>query len=439
MRYFKSIGMFLLIALAFGVKAQNGINTPYSQYGIGLSHLPYNMPYAAQLGGVVYTRSANNIVNPFNPASYAAIQPQSFVFDMGMNIDMVGQTDKNNSFKDADGNIGYIAIAFPITKWFKTSFGLLPMTNVSYESVQTLSDSLYGSMKNIYDGNGGVSRFYWGAGFNITKELSAGFNVNYLTGSISRAITYDFLNNDTSNFIDSRRGKNTTIHNVTFDFGLQYNHAINQDYSFGCGLTFAPNQKLSITDNALIYTFVTSQGYEYMRDTIFPGPGEESEYKSTLEQPMKVGLGFNFQKNNYWNIALDATYATFGGMKYVDERNIFGNTAVEYNNAISTALGFQLLGNPDATKYMRRITYSTGFHYESGKLCLKMADAQVYSLNEWGFGLGATLPMRKGRSALTLSLSYSNFGTADLLRRESFSFGISIGSCESWFMKRKYN
>lgn len=439
MRYLKPIVMFLLAALAFGVKAQNGINTPYSQYGIGLSHLPYNMPYAAQLGGVVYTRSASNMVNPFNPASYAAIQSQSFVFDMGMNIDMVSQTDKSNSFKDADGNIGYIAIAFPVAKWFKTSFGLLPMTNVSYESVRMMSDSLYGSMKNIYDGAGGVSRLYWGAGFNITKDLSAGFNVNYLTGSISRAITYDFLNNDTSNFIDSRRGKNTTVHNVTFDFGLQYRHDIGKDYAFGCGLTFVPHQKLSITDNALIYTFVTSQGFEYMRDTIFPGPGQESEYESTLEQPMKVGLGLNFQKNNYWNIAFDATYASFGGMKYVDERNIFGSTAVEYNNAISTALGFQLLGNPDATKYMRRITYSTGFHYESGKLCLKMADNQAHSLNEWGIGLGATLPMRKGRSALTLSLSYNNFGTAELLRRESFSFGISVGSCESWFMKRKYN
>ena len=47
--------------------------------------------------------------------------------------------------------------------------------------------------------------------------------------------------------------------------------------------------------------------------------------------------------------------------------------------------------------------------------------------------------MRKGRSVLNLSLSYSSFGTPDLLQRNMITFGLSIGSCESWFVKRKFN
>ena len=56
-----------------------------------------------------------------------------------------------------------------------------------------------------------------------------------------------------------------------------------------------------------------------------------------------------------------------------------------------------------------------------------------------GGGLGFALPMRKGRSVLTLSVAYSSFGNLDLLRRDVFTVGLSIGSCERWFAKRKYN
>lgn len=440
MRYIKILLCILLSGVgAIGASAQNGINSPYSQYGIGMSHLPYNLPFAASMGGVVYTRAATNMVNPFNPASYAAIQPASFVFDMGLSLDMVRLQDPSSSISDGDGNIGYLSVAFPLTNWWKTSLGLLPLTEVNYESVQTLTDEQYGTMKNIYDGNGGTSRIFWGNAFNIGKELAIGFNANYLCGTIERAITYDFLNNDTSHFIDSRRGKSTRLSNFTFDFGLQYTHALNEQYTLGVGLTLTPHQTLSVRDNALIYTFVSSAAIEYMRDTIFPSAGERSEYRSTLEQPMKVGLGLSLQHNKHWNLAVDASYATFGGMKYTDTRNIFGETVVIYDNNFGTAVGLQLLGDPDAAKYVRRITLSAGAHYEAGKLQLQMADNQRHSLNEWGCGLGLTLPMRRGRSSLTLSLSYDNFGSPDLLRRECLSIGLSMGSCESWFMKRKYN
>ena len=55
------------------------------------------------------------------------------------------------------------------------------------------------------------------------------------------------------------------------------------------------------------------------------------------------------------------------------------------------------------------------------------------------FGLGASLPMRKGRSLLTLSVNYSSLGSKDLLQRNVLTFGIAVSSCERWFVKRKYN
>lgn len=420
--------------------AQNGINIPFSQYGVGFSAIPYNMPYAAQLGGVVYSRQSSNMVNPFNPASYAAIQPTSFVFDMGLSIDLSTSVDSRTSLYDADGNLGYISFAFPLSKWWKTAMGVLPSTVVNYETVGTIDNAPYGEMKTRYEGHGGLTRFFWGHGFNVTDRLSLGFNANYLFDNTSRAITYDFLANDTNFFSDSRREKVTNIRIFTFDFGAQYVQPLGEHYTLQLGLTFIPHQVRNVTDNSLIYTFVTYAGNEYLRDTIFPAADQSSQYTSTVEQPYVVGFGASLERNKRWLVAFDATYSPWSGMKYTENSSyqLFGASALRYDDNFRGSLGLQRVGDKDAQSYMRRVSYSCGFHYEYGKLQLQTAGTQ-YCINEWGLGAGMSLPMRKGRSVMNLSVNYSSMGTIDLLRRNCVTFGISIGSCETWFMKRKYN
>ncbi len=427
--------------------AQNGINFPFSQFGIGFSSMPYNLPAASSMGGVVYTSGANNRVNPFNPASYALVEKESFVFDMGLSVEMSTLKNRTNSQFDADGSVGYLSMAFPLSKWWKTALGILPLTDVSYQSVQTIAGEPWGEMKTLYEGNGGVTQFFWGNGFNILgggdphkPALRAGFNVNYLNGLITRAVTYDFQASDTTYFMDSRRQKETFVNNVTFDAGLQYDQPLGELYQLSLALTVKPGRTMRVKDNALVYTFVTSAGLEYLRDTIFPASGEESEYESTLEQPFTTGVGLAIQRHDHWRLALDATYAPWASMKYTENtsRNIFGESPLRYGDNLRVALGAQLLGDKNSASYLRRVTFSMGGHYESGKLRLEHDGAEMV-LDEWGFGMGATLPMRKGRSAFNVSLAYSSFGTADLLRRNVFTVGISIGSCESWFVKRKYN
>lgn len=438
--------LFVLIA-TMPAMGQNGINSPFSQYGIGASHLPFNMPAATALGGVVYSRSASNMVNPFNPASYGAVASETLIFDMGLNIEMSTLRDNANSQYDADGNIGYLTVAFPLSKWWKTSLGVMPVSEVSYQSTLTSSINPGGEVKTIYEGTGGVSRFFWGHGFNILggtdpakTQLRAGFNINYLYGSLTRAVTYDFVANDTTFFMDSRRQKDTYVKNLVFDLGMQYEQPIGEKYRFMAGITLTPSRKMTVRDNALVYTFVTQSGSEYMRDTIFPVDGD-SEFESTLEQPFTTGLGLAFQRNDKWLVAFDATLAPWNGLKYTENSSysVFGQSPIRYDNTSRLALGFQLLGDRNAAKYLRRMTFSLGTHYEKGCLKLQLTDGNEYRLDEWGVALGVSMPMRKGRSVLNITAGYTSYGTIDLLRRDTFTFGISVGSCESWFVKRKFN
>ncbi len=421
--------------------AQNGLNAPFSQYGIGSSNTPYNTPWAAAMGGVVYTQRSNTFINPYNPASYAGIGQQTFLFDMGLGIESTLLKDKTTSLYDAEGMLAYIAGGFAFSSWWKTAFGIMPFSQVNYRSVQPVYDPLWDTMHTTYEGFGGVNRIFWGHAFNVTKNFSLGFNMNLLTGSLTRAITYSFERNDSIAFMDSRKQKTTRLRNLTFDFGAQYRAALGENYSLNAGLTMELPRTMNVTDNALVYTFVSNNNTEYMRDTIFPQNGEQGIYTSTLEQPLKVGVGLALERNNLWQVAADVTYAPWSGMKYIEKNsvNLFGTSRLEYGDNLRMALGVQWMGDRESARYISRMGYSAGFHYEQGKLRLQNLYNDATCINEWGIGAGVMFPMRKGRSALRLTINYSSMGTEDVLRKNALLIGISVGSSDTWFMKRKYN
>lgn len=437
----KIIVIVLLLGGMCAAEAQNGFNIPFSQYGIGSSDLPYGHPNAYRMGGTVYSRASRNTVNPFNPASYAAVETESFVFDIGVNVQHCVLRDDVNSQTDADGNIAYLAVAFPVTRWLKMSAGILPFSTVNYESTQTHYDPLtLSDVKTVYAGNGGVTQYYWGSAFNIGKRLSLGFNLNYLGGSITRAITYDFQGNDSTYCVNSRRQKDTYVNNLLVDLGLQYRQPLGERYTLHLGATCRLPRDMRLNDEALVYTYYGTSSAEYLFDTVFPLRGTPSGYTSQLQQPLTIGVGLALERNDRWEVDLDGYYAPYSGLRYVENPNynIFGSSALREQANCRIALGGEWKGDADAGSYWQRIAISAGVYYNSGRLALEVGDKQ-YTLDEIGGGMGISLPMRKGRSQLTLALGYSSFGNKELLRRDCLTVGLSIGSCERWFVKRRYN
>ncbi len=423
--------------------AQNGFNMPYSQFGVGLSDLPYTVPLVSRMGGVVYTTSGNNFINPFNPASYGSIGMESFVFDMAANIQLTRLQNNADRFNDADGNVSHLMFGLPVTKWMKLAGGLLPYSEVDYESVALGTYNGNGTVKNIYDGTGGASLVFLGSAFNIInnekgRRLQAGFNIDLLVGRIQRALSYSFQGIDSTHYMDKRRYKETKLSNLMFDLGVQYWEPLSERYTFGVGLTYKPYRKMNLNEEVLIYTYHASD--QSLVDTIFPSAGQSSEIKSNLELDHTFGLGLSLARNNRWMIAADATFSGWAGMKYTEGMTppIFGASSLSYGPYSRYALAFEKTGDMDASSYWGRISWSAGVNMENGAMRLSI-NGRDEVINAWGFGLGATLPMRKGRSLLTLSMGYRSFGNKDLLQRESLTFGISVSSCERWFAKRRYN
>ena len=78
----KGLLFVLLLSITLPILAQTGVNSPYSQFGVGELKTFYFHPYTNSMGGLSYTIRKNNIINNSNPASYTAMDSNSFVFDM---------------------------------------------------------------------------------------------------------------------------------------------------------------------------------------------------------------------------------------------------------------------------------------------------------------------------------------------------------------------
>ena len=444
----RTIIIFLLLACMGVGNAQNGFNLPFSQFGLGEYGIGTNMAFAPGMGNTSLVRMGDNFINPFNPATYAGVELESFVLNIGLSFQMQGIANHESKVKDADGMLDHLLIAFPISKWWKTSFGLMPYGDVSYQSTINQEVAVPGAdwkqeVKTIYDGSGEVSRLFWGNGFNIGKRLSAGFNINYLYGSINRAITHKHTAADTSYFMDSRSQNQMRVRNFTFDLGLHYNQPLGEHYELGIGVTCGLPKTLSIEQQSLIYTFVNNANNEYICNLIFPQEGESDTYNTDLQHPLEAGIGLSLTKDKLWMVELDASYIT---QQLVGVSPFATSSSISENNETPTtkfAIGFGWLGDKEASNYWRRIGINVGGHYYRSALCTEIYSSTLsernYSFDEMGVGMAIAFPMRRGKSQVVLNFNYTTFGTLDILKSNCFMIGLTLNSCEQWFVKRKYN
>ncbi len=82
----------IILTSILSLEAQNGTMTPYSSYGLGVLR---DGATSAQrtMGGVGYAMRSGRQINAMNPASYAAIDTLTFLFDMGIDLTSLKQSE----------------------------------------------------------------------------------------------------------------------------------------------------------------------------------------------------------------------------------------------------------------------------------------------------------------------------------------------------------
>lgn len=448
----KAFLSFLLLCFSLMAVAQD--NSPYSRYGLG-DLVPGTNVTSRGMAGVSAGYSDLISINFNNPASYSQFQtlpqPRSnrlsagrVVLDVGMNFDNRTLITPNTTskFTSADAFFSYLQLGVPLRKNWGLSFGLRPLSRVSYmiNRYERLKDPNTGlsidSSITQFKGSGGSYLPTIGTGFAI-KNLSLGFNVGYLFGTRENS-TLRSLINDSILYYSSDYSTSTSFGNVFFNAGLQY--VINLDKSkdkhtlLRFGLAGNWQQNIDASQDVLRQTFTRgSAGEELQIDSVY----KQSGVNGKITYPANYKGGFVVQRSNTdnsgWMFGADYNTSKWSNYSYFGQKD-------SVQDSWQVSVGGQIFPRPSAG-YFTRVTYRFGLF--AGQDYIHVTQ----KLPVFGGSFGVALPITNRNrlspnqfSVLNLSLEYSKRGNDDnLLKENLFRISASFNLTDLWFGKKKYD
>lgn len=431
-KIFRNIFFVSLLAASISSSAQTTSSSPYSQFGLGDLKRSL-LPQTRGMGGIsmgVRKPGAYDNINMANPASYSTLSLTAFEVGASMDLRSLSKAGVRGEGQ-FNSTLSHINFGIPVSRSSALSFGLVPYSDLGYQFKNSaVLDT--NNIEYVYGGEGGVSKAYIGYGFKLAKNLSLGFNIGYLFGSLKENRSIDFLD-ETQTFgydlsaFNSRTQFQRSVGGLSFDLGLQYEAILNSTTKLIFG--YAGNTGKQINSRSDVITT------RYRRDdrgnelavadsTYFLKGG-----KSTIDMPMTHTAGFAFEKANSWLIGADFSYG-----KWSDYSE--GGVNDGLNDSYGLAVGGQL--TPDATSisnYWKLVDYRLGMKYDRTFIKIGDNDIKQYALT---FGLGFPLPSsRSSFYRINLSTEVGKRGTQknNLVRDNYVNVHLGFTLNDKWFQK----
>lgn len=409
MKINKIIALAICLLSILGASAQNGIMSPYSRYGYGL--LNDNVTSAQRaMGGVGYAMNSGRQINVMNPASYAAIDSLTFLFDMGFDLDWLWSEENGAKESNNNGSLNYITMSFPLAKGLGASIGLLPFSSTGYTFGQTVDN---GSVSRT--GNGDINELYLGVGYSPIKNLYVGFNAAYLFGTINNDVYAYTINGSTSLF-----QRYMKVRDYKLDFGVQYSYNVDRNNRVTVGATFSPGKSFH-GDTYGVYFDASASKADTTGYTKLGG-------KYTM--PATYGAGVNYVWRERLMAEVDFTYQPWKNVKYA---SMEGFESTQFDNRWKVAAGLGWTPQPRGS-WGARVQYRIGAYYTHDYL-----NILGNNVREYGATLGFGLPVPTFKSTVNLGFEYKHRQATPnpLIKENYFTISLGINFNEMWFRKSK--
>lgn len=442
----------ILITLWSPVFSQD--NSPYTRYGLG-DIVPSTNINSRGMGSISSSYNDFFSINFSNPASYASFQAireakskklmyGRAILDLGMSIDnrTLIEPGNPNKFTSSNALFSHVQVGIPLRANWGLSFGLRPITRISYKTIQggRVLDAVTGfptadSTLTLSEGNGGTYLASVGTGFRI-KNFSFGINGGYIFGKKDYSSRKSIIN-DTVAYHSGNFQTKTTYGNLYFNLGLQYEVKLDSTTFLTIGAYGNLKQKLSASQDLIRETFYYDANAGNTRiDSVY----EKNNVKGKIEYPASFTAGFTIQrvpenKKGGWLIGVDYHQASW------KDYRIYGQ-ADSLRNNWEIRVGGELRPSLNAARksYFGNVAYRAGFFIGPDYIQVKR------KLPLLGASLGFGLPLRNFNrlnnqvTLINLALEFIKRGNNDNLLKENL-FRISVGFSLSdlWFAKKKYD
>lgn len=409
---------------------QKMVNSPYARFNLGILEPAYNFR-SAGMGGVSVSLKDNTSVSWANPASYASLDTNSFVFDFGIDYSasfLKAQAGKH--FSD-DMNFDHLVISFPLSKGWGFTAGVTPYSNGYYYISRHIDqndpdyDPQTGLLNITHKGMGGLNRAFLGTGVMLIPNLAAGVNMSVLFGELNRINEY-YLESDPTSFI-SRKEEKLTVRGIGFETGLQYTFNLNNRRSVTPGVSWAVGSEYKSTYSDFFMRFSSYGQPPWSPDTITKT--EISDGKVRLPQTIRAGISYNIKDK----LTAAAEFATsdWSSAQLYGSSNLLASTS-------SFRAGLEYIPERGSIyNYFRRLEYRVGGHLTDNYLFLNGEQ-----IKEFGITFGVGFPMPRSWSKVNIFMDWnSRAGSFNkgLHRENCFSFGLSLNLYDYWFLKAKYD
>lgn len=400
------IAVALFLIIPFTAHSQSTTSSPYSMFGIGEIRTGDHGENAGMANLGIGFRQYNQLNNA-NPAALTAIERQTMVLYGGVwgKSSWYSQGSlRDNAFS---GNISKIAMGFRLSKRFAYSAGISPLTNVGY--VIRKDAPVEGSTEEfttIFEGSGGLSKFFMSLAWQISPKWSLGVNGVYVMGALTQTESQPAWTID----------RTEKTNRVYADFGVQYSGRFSNQTDFTVGATGGYKTRLAMRGKLLI----TDSNGETVQD---------KGYKAADQYiPENYGIGFTVNHKGKMTVGADYTYQKWS-------RLTSQSASVLFKDEHKVVAGISFIPNPLSIKFLEHAKYQLGIKLGNSYLQLHEKTPVNYAVTA-----GVVFPL-KSRSTFNVALEYGNRGSMErgiiLERYVKVTLGFSFK--ESWFVRFKYD
>jgi hypothetical protein len=418
----------IMITAALSGNAQNNVGSPYTRYGLG-DLMSKSFGDSRAMGNTSLAMRNGNKLYISNPASYTSIDSLHFIMEVGVSGAFKrlssGSTDATADLYNM--NLDYLAFGFPVTSWWGASLGVMPYSSVGYDLVTSETNLGY-TTDYIYQGSGGLSQAYIGNSFSPIKNLSLGFNFNYMFGNIHQQNAVEFDGDTEDGLINITRENTMYVSDFYLTAGAQYVWDISDKNSLTFGLNWEMNSDLN-AKRTLLVTNALSTSSDVVIDTI----DYQKKSEGTISLPQGIGAGVAYQYKDILTLAADYSWQDWSNTKIFDEVDSLG-----VSQRISMGAEWVPDGkNSPGLNYAGKVRYRLGAYYEDSYLQFNQGNTRI---NDFGISFGLGLPLKRSNTTFNLSLQLGQRGSLknNLVKEEYVMLGMNFSLSDIWFIKRKF-
>lgn len=421
-RIIGSIFAMMMVGAAF---SQNGVNSPYSQFGLGALD-DQSQGYSRGMNGVGLALRKGNVVNTLNPASYSAVDSLTMLFDIALSGQFTTFKEGKNRSNVSNAEFSYAVGMFRLLPHVGVSVGVLPFSSIGYDYSTT--SPVEGSslkMTDSYTGSGGFHKLFLGAGWRIFKPLSVGFNASYLWGTYDRTVASVGSESQVKRITKTY---SASVRNYDLEFGLQWQQPLSKKDELLLGAVVGIGHKLGTDPSCDI---MTTDPLTSVSDTT------SFSVANALQLPMRYGVGLAWSHNQKWHVEADFVMQKWAGIKFPVETNgHFDMRDDVLKNSYKANIGFDYLPAANSRRYFDRVHYRFGAGFATPYYKIYGADGP----KEFSVSAGIGLPLQNGwnnRSVLNISGQWVHASSKGLITENTFRLNIGITFNEKWFAKWK--